>query len=107
MGRSMPRVVVTVLFQGDAETARRVEADHGETPAFIIAQPQPSTVQLRPERAIFFAEELNDVTLLSIKRPDGAELLVPFVSAIVTTVSLAEGTIDIDPPDGLLNLEDL
>lgn len=45
--------------------------------------------------------------LLSIKRPDGAELLVPFVSAIVTAVSLAEGTIDIDPPDGLLNLEDL
>ncbi|WP_439334410.1 hypothetical protein, partial [Xylella fastidiosa] len=40
--------------------------------------------------------------LLSIKRPDGAELLVPFVSAIVTAVSLAEGTIDIDPPDGLL-----
>jgi 16S rRNA processing protein RimM len=45
--------------------------------------------------------------LLSIKRPDGAELLVPFVSAIVTAVSLAEGTVEIDPPDGLLNLEDL
>lgn len=45
--------------------------------------------------------------LLSIKTPEGAELLVPFVSAIVTAVSLAEGTVDIDPPDGLLNLEDL
>ena len=45
-------------------------ADHGETPAFIIAQPQPSTVQLRPEHAIFFAEELNDVELLSIKPPE-------------------------------------
>lgn len=45
--------------------------------------------------------------LLSIKRPDGTELLVPFVSAIVTAVSLADGTVDIDPPDGLLNLEDL
>jgi len=45
--------------------------------------------------------------LLSIKRPDGAELLVPFVSAIVTAVSLADGTVDIDPPEGLLNLEDL
>ena len=45
--------------------------------------------------------------LLSIKRPDGAELLVPFVSAIVTAVSLTEGTVEIDPPDGLLNLEDL
>ncbi|WNG84024.1 ribosome maturation factor RimM [Mycobacterium sp. ITM-2016-00316] len=45
--------------------------------------------------------------LLSIKRPEGTELLVPFVSAIVTAVSLAEGTVDIDPPEGLLNLEDL
>lgn len=45
--------------------------------------------------------------LLSIKRPEGDELLVPFVSAIVTAVSLAEGTVEIDPPDGLLNLEDL
>jgi 16S rRNA processing protein RimM len=45
--------------------------------------------------------------LLSIKRPEGGELLVPFVSAIVTAVSLTEGTVEIDPPDGLLNLEDL
>ena len=45
--------------------------------------------------------------LLSIKTPEDTELLVPFVSAIVTAVSLAEGTVDIDPPEGLLNLEDL
>lgn len=45
--------------------------------------------------------------LLSVKTPDGAEVLVPFVSAIVTAVSLADGTVDIDPPDGLLNIEDL
>lgn len=45
--------------------------------------------------------------LLSVKTPEGAELLVPFVSAIVTAVSLAEGTVEIDPPDGLLNIEDL
>ncbi|MGK2866316.1 MAG: ribosome maturation factor RimM [Mycobacterium sp.] len=45
--------------------------------------------------------------LLSVKRAEGTELLVPFVSAIVTGVSLADGTVDIDPPDGLLNIEDL
>lgn len=45
--------------------------------------------------------------LLSVKRPAGSELLVPFVSAIVTSVSLAEGTVEIDPPEGLLNIEDL
>ena len=45
--------------------------------------------------------------LLSVKTPEGREVLVPFVSAIVSAVSLADGTVDIDPPDGLLNIEDL
>ncbi|MCK0175079.1 MULTISPECIES: ribosome maturation factor RimM [Mycobacteriaceae] len=43
--------------------------------------------------------------LLSVKTPDGAEVLVPFVNAIVPRVSLADGLVEIDPPDGLLNLE--
>jgi len=43
--------------------------------------------------------------LLSVKAPDGAEILVPFVSAIVTSVSLQDQTIEIDPPDGLLELD--
>jgi 16S rRNA processing protein RimM len=30
--------------------------------------------------------------------------LVPFVSAIVTAVSLDDGTVEIDPPEGLLDL---
>ena len=41
--------------------------------------------------------------LLSIRAEDG-EVLVPFVGAIVTSVSLADGTIEIDPPEGLLEL---
>ncbi|WP_422748362.1 ribosome maturation factor RimM [Mycobacterium sp. WMMD1722] len=43
--------------------------------------------------------------LLAVKTPAGAEVLVPFVSAIVPRVSLAEGVVEIDPPDGLLDLE--
>jgi 16S rRNA processing protein RimM len=43
--------------------------------------------------------------LLSV-RTDQGEVLVPFVSAIVTSVSLADKTIEIDPPDGLLELGD-
>lgn len=43
--------------------------------------------------------------LLSVKDADGAEILVPFVSAIVTAVSLAVRAIEIDPPDGLLDLD--
>lgn len=43
--------------------------------------------------------------LLSVRAGDGPEVLVPFVSAIVTTVSLAGGVIEIDPPEGLLDLD--
>ncbi|MDG3011011.1 ribosome maturation factor RimM [Rhodococcus sp. D2-41] len=45
--------------------------------------------------------------LLSIRPAgqDSGEILVPFVAAIVTAVSLADGTVTIDPPEGLLNPE--
>lgn len=42
--------------------------------------------------------------LLSVKRADGSEVLVPFVGAIVTSVSREDGVVEIDPPDGLLDL---
>lgn len=38
---------------------------------------------------------------------DGREVLVPFVGAIVTSVSLDDGVIEIDPPDGLLDLDSI
>jgi 16S rRNA processing protein RimM len=41
--------------------------------------------------------------LLSVRAEQG-EVLVPFVGAIVTSVSLADQTIVIDPPEGLLEL---
>lgn len=44
--------------------------------------------------------------LLSVRTPEGGEVLVPFVSAIVTSVSLGDGLVEIDPPEGLLNLDD-
>ena len=37
----------------------------------------------------------------------GPEVLVPFVREIVTSVSLDAGVIEIDPPEGLLDLESL
>lgn len=43
--------------------------------------------------------------LLAVRREDGTgEVLVPFVTAIVTSVSLADNVIEIDPPDGLLEM---
>lgn len=45
--------------------------------------------------------------LLAVKNESGAETLVPFVSAIVTSVSLTDNIIRIDPPDGLLDLDSI
>ena len=43
--------------------------------------------------------------LLAVKRAgEHKELLVPFVSAIVTSVSLDDHMVEIDPPDGLLDI---
>ncbi|TQF67106.1 ribosome maturation factor RimM [Rhodococcus spelaei] len=45
--------------------------------------------------------------LLSV-RPEGqpsGEILIPFVTAIVPVVSVAEGYVEIDPPEGLLDPE--
>jgi 16S rRNA processing protein RimM len=42
--------------------------------------------------------------LLVIRRSEGGELLVPFVSAMVPTVDLANGRLVVDPPEGLLEL---
>lgn len=42
--------------------------------------------------------------LLAVRRPDGKELLVPFVAAIVPEVDVAGRRVVIDPPDGLLDL---
>jgi 16S rRNA processing protein RimM len=43
--------------------------------------------------------------LLAVDRAEAGELLVPFVTAIVTSVSLDTGIVEIDPPAGLLELE--
>lgn len=43
--------------------------------------------------------------LLAVTTGAGAEILIPFVTAIVPRVSLADGLIEIDPPEGLLDLE--
>jgi 16S rRNA processing protein RimM len=42
--------------------------------------------------------------LLAVRRGDGGEALVPFVGAIVTSVSLEDRVVEIDPPEGLLDL---
>lgn len=42
--------------------------------------------------------------LLTVRTPDGVEVLVPFVERIVPTVDLANQRVVIDPPPGLIDL---
>jgi 16S rRNA processing protein RimM len=44
--------------------------------------------------------------LLAVRRDDGREALIPFVEAIVPTVDIAAGHVVIDPPEGLLEIND-
>jgi 16S rRNA processing protein RimM len=41
--------------------------------------------------------------LLAVRTPDGREVLVPFVAAIVPEVDVAGGRVVIDPPPGLVD----
>jgi 16S rRNA processing protein RimM len=41
---------------------------------------------------------------LAISRPDGGEVLIPFVADIVPTIDLPGRRVVVDPPDGLLEL---
>jgi 16S rRNA processing protein RimM len=42
--------------------------------------------------------------LLVVRLPEGRDVLIPFVSAIVPTVDVAGGFLVVDPPEGLLDL---
>jgi 16S rRNA processing protein RimM len=44
--------------------------------------------------------------VLLVKSADGREIMVPFVKALVPDVDLSGGVLTIDPPAGLLNLEE-
>ena len=44
--------------------------------------------------------------VLVIKSPDGRDILVPFVKPLVPEVDVKSGFLVINPPEGLLNLEE-
>jgi 16S rRNA processing protein RimM len=43
--------------------------------------------------------------VIVVRREEGAEVLVPFVKAIVPDVDVAAGRLVVDPPEGLLDLD--
>ncbi|MFI9384687.1 ribosome maturation factor RimM [Kutzneria sp. NPDC052558] len=62
-------------------------------------------VDVQGNRIGVVAEVLHTAAsdLLSVRRPDGGEALVPFVADIVPTVDVAGGRVIVDPPEGLLD----
>ena len=50
-------------------------------------------------------DKMNGNFLLVIARPDRQDALVPLVPEMVTNVDLVAGTVEIDPPEGLLDLD--
>ena len=44
--------------------------------------------------------------VLVIKSPDGRDIMIPFVKPLVPEVDVAAGYLAINPPEGLLNLEE-
>jgi 16S rRNA processing protein RimM len=49
-------------------------------------------------------QETGGVPLLQIQTQDGKELLIPFVKAMLTNIDLERKRIELNPPDGLLDL---
>ena len=63
---------------------------------------QPGHGQVGTVRAI---EQMNGNFLLVITRPGREDALVPLVAEMITDIDLAAGRVDIDPPEGLLDLD--
>ncbi|MCE9517089.1 MAG: ribosome maturation factor RimM [Mycobacterium sp.] len=66
---------------------------------------QVRTVDGRPLGTVTEVLHTAGGELLAVRGESGAEVLVPFVAAIVTSVSLADQVVEIDPPEGLLDLD--
>ena len=45
--------------------------------------------------------------MLVVKGPDGRDVMVPFVLPLVPEVNVSSGYLVIDPPEGLLDIDNL
>jgi 16S rRNA processing protein RimM len=62
------------------------------------------TVEGRPVGEVTQMLHLPGQDVFAVQRPDGGELLIPFVAEIVPDVDLAARRVVVDPPEGLLDL---
>jgi 16S rRNA processing protein RimM len=118
-GKRWHREVLLLMIEGidsreAAETLRNTEllVDVADLPALEDPDSYYDHQLVGLTARLVDGSELGEVVavrhegadLLVVRRAEGGEVLVPFVSAIVPTVDLAEGFVVVDPPDGLLEL---
>jgi 16S rRNA processing protein RimM len=118
-GKRWHREVLLLMIEGidsreAAETLRNTEllVDVADLPALEDPDSYYDHQLVGLTARLVDGSELGEVVavrhegadLFVVRRAEGGEVLVPFVSAIVPTVDLAEGFVVVDPPDGLLEL---
>ncbi|REF35197.1 ribosome maturation factor RimM [Thermasporomyces composti] len=91
-----------VLLVADVPEDERLE-DPDEFYDFQLVGLGVRTVDGEPVGEVTEVVHLPMQELLAVRRDDGSEVLVPFVSEIVPDVDLGSRTITIDPPPGLLS----
>ncbi len=113
------RMLVRVVGVADRDAADALRGhvfliDTAELPPiddpdeFYDHQLEGLVVRTRDGREIGSVAEVlhtGGTDLLSVRNAEGREFLVPFVNAIVTSVSLSDGIVEIEPPEGLLELD--
>lgn len=99
--------------EGLRNTLLIVEADPDEAPDdpdefydYQLVGLRVVTVDGREIGTVADMLHLPTQDLFAVERPDGREVLIPFVEEIVPEVDLEERAVLVDPPPGLLELAD-
>ncbi len=115
------RLVLSLDGVGDRSAAERlrgtllvVDVDPQASPSdpeeffdYQLRGLEVSTVAGEPVGELHDVLHLPGQDVLAVRRPDGREVLVPFVAAMVPQVDLGVGRVLIDPPAGLLDLDEV
>ena len=90
-----------VLLVADVDLAERLD-DPEEFYDHQLVGLAVRTVTGEPVGELAEVLHLPGQDVLAVRRPDGTEVLVPFVAEIVPAVDLDAGQVLVDPPPGLL-----
>jgi len=90
-----------VLLVADVDPAERPD-DPDEFYDHQLVGLAVRTVSGEPVGELGEVLHLPGQDVLAVRRPDGTEVLVPFVAAMVPSVDLDAGEVVVDPPPGLL-----